>query len=221
MNRYVFLLAIFFCSTCKLFSQDTILLNDVIIEKSYKKPKLKKINVWKNNKGNHIPHTLLFRRDSVYYLTDSLPKGEIKNLTLYFTGTSSEINLEKYKTAKVLATDFEVTFYEVGDNYRVGKKINNEPFKISFEGGKGNSIVPDKVSLNLEQYNFNTQRFYTLITVTSKKDCENCYYYVPVLYKANDASRYVTKGKPIYKKTQNCAECFGLQMTVKILTQDY
>ena len=155
----LFFSIIFFIST-NAIAQRPIELDEVLIEHSDKKPKLKK---FKYNGGHSITnYDLFFNYDNVYYLIDSLPIGHIQEITLYFSQLTKQMRLEdwKYRYFKSNKTEFEATIYEVNDDNTVGSKINNEPISIVFEEIEKIKLTTKKIILDLTSYNFNTPFFH-------------------------------------------------------------
>lgn len=206
-------------------SKDTVELHEVLIDKKIRKPKIKKIKIGRHRESNYISNALYFDEDSVFYLTDSLPFGHIQQISLFFLTTSFKFDpeLERYKNDSAKKTQFEVTLYEVCDNYSVGKQVNNEPIPIVLEGGKHNTVVLQKIELDLSSYNFKANRFFISLKKITDTTCEDCYFYTPALYKTKDGYHYISKQrKEVYKKLEpDCYDCLGLQMTVKTLTQEH
>ncbi len=207
-----------------LFSQnlekDVIHLQDVVVEKDVKKPKVKKVKCG-NFKQVYVNSNLYFTEDPVFYLTDSLPEGTIQVIKLFFTEIAHVIEFggRDYSTFKVNKTEFEVTLYEVNDDYSVGEKVNSEPMLIALEECTNDRLK--KVELDLSKYNYKTNKFFISVKKLTDTSCRDCYYYAPVNYKAKDGyCRYLkAEENNIYKKKQDFS--IGLQLEVKTLTSDY
>lgn len=202
------------------FDKDTIRLKEVIVEKDFKKSKIKKVK-YGRHKYVYVKSELYFTNDPVFYLTDSLPEGTIQQITLFFTQitTKFEFGGRDYKTFKVNKTEFEVTLYEVNDDYSVGRKINSEPMLIVLEESTDDKLK--KVDLDFSKHNYKTKRFFICLKKLTDTSCEDCYYYAPLQYKtANGYCLYIKEdAKDIYKKKED--SCVGLQIEVKTLTSDY
>lgn len=201
--------------------KDTIPLKEILVDKSAKKPKIKKIKYGKHTQ-TYLLQDLFFTDDAVFYLTDSLPDGQIQQINLFFSqiALKPKFGSRDYKTLKVNKTEFEATIYEVNDDYSVGDKVNSIPIPIVLEESSDGDI--EKVELNLAQYNFRVSRFYIYLKKITNTTCEECYYYAPVLYKTGDKYHYITeKRKDIYKKQKSDYACFGLQIDVETLTSYY
>ena len=61
----------------RLYSQDSILLQEIIIENNLKKQKLKKIKIGTHDL-KYTDNALFFTEDPIYYIVDSLPEGGFK-----------------------------------------------------------------------------------------------------------------------------------------------
>ncbi len=229
MPRFLLLLALLF--SMPVFSQGnlslnaeqdtTIQLKNILIEKGIKKPKIKKIKI-----GKHImTHYSFFSDDQFYYLTDSIPDGYLQQITLFFSeqAIKPKIGVRDYSTFKVHKTEFEITFYEVGDGCSLGSKVNIDPIPITLEESTNDRLK--KIELNLAQYDFETSRFFICLKRITKIDASeiDTYYHAPVLYDTRDNYHYITdKTNEVYKKQkQICDSCFGLRMDIKTLTRDY
>jgi len=207
-----------------LFSQsperDIIHLQDVVVEKDVKKPKVKKVKCG-NFKQVYVNSNLYFTEDPVFYLTDSLPEGTIQGIKLFFKEIAHiiELNGRDYSTFKVNKTEFEVTLYEVNDDYSVGEKVNSEPMLIALEECTNDRLK--KVELDLSKYNYKTNKFFISVKKLTDTSCRDCYYYAPINYIAKDGyCRYLkAEENNIYKKKQDFSN--GLQLEVKTLTSDY
>lgn len=125
-----------------------------------------------------------------------------------------------YKTFKIEKTEFEVTFFEVKDNYDVGEKMNTKPIPVVLSETTNDRLI--KVILDISAYNFRANRFYIQLKKITETTCKECYFHAPVLYKSSDGYRYIYGNlNNIYKKPDsNCVNCYGLQMIVRTLTQD-
>ncbi|MCO6147225.1 hypothetical protein [Flavobacterium sp. NRK1] len=224
MNRLlIFFCFLFFSSlSAQNLSKDTIQLSDVWIEKNDKKPKIKKIKIGTYDL-TRTDNILFFTEDPVYYFVDSLPEGKLQNITLFFSEASIDpkIGFIDSQTFKIEKTEFEVTLFEIGDDYKVGPKINSEPIHINLPETKSYRVK--KIVLDVAPYNIITKRFYIYLNKKTKTNCEKCYYYAPVLYKTPDGYHYIyNNNNRVYAKPDKaCVFCYGLQMIVKTLTQDY
>jgi len=206
----------------RLYSKDSIKLQEVLIEKKIKKAKIRSVHVGTNDL-KYSDNILFFTNEPVFYLTDNLPDGYIQQIELFFVETAIDpkIGGRDYKTFKIYKTDYEVTLYEVKDNYDVGKKVNEEPINIVLEETSNDRIV--KVKLNFASYNFKAKRFYIELKKITETTCEKCYFHAPVLYKTNDGYHFI-KGdiNKIYIKSDSDPRCcYGLQMKIETLTQEY
>ena len=227
MTRFLLLLLLFF--SLPVFSQDdlslntvqdTINLKDVLIEKGLKKPKLKKIKIGdKHHAFSSSP--LSFAQYPVFFLTDSLPEGIIESLSLGFEPTTLKYSEANRFFKKAFETEFEITLYEVGDDYSVGNKVNNEPIIVKVEESKTYGLK--KVNLDLTSYNFKANRFYITVKKTTPITCDECYYFAPELYQTTSGNHFIAeKINKVYAKSEPyCYNCLGLRMQVKTLTKDY
>ncbi len=142
---------------------------------------------------------------------------------MFFSEASinAKIGFIDSKTFKIEKTEFEVTLFEIGDDYRVGPKINSEPIHINLQETKSYRVK--KIKLDLTPYNIKTKQFYIYLKKKTETNCKECYYYAPVLYKTRDGYHYIyNNSNRVYTKPDKaCVFCYGLQMIIKTLTQDY
>lgn len=222
MCRLTFICCLLFCitATAQNIAKDTILLDDVLIEKGVRKPKLKNIKIGRRSPA-FTSSPISFAEYPVYFLADSLPEGYIEQIALFFFQSSLKNTGDSRFFKKVYKTEFEVTLYEVGDNYSVGKKVNEEPILIVLEESK--QMRQKKVELNIIPYNFKASRFYIQVKKVIPITCDDCYYHIPVLYQTKDGNHFVAGIiKQAYAKSEPyCFNCLGMQMEIKTLTKEY
>lgn len=222
MKSYNFYLLItVFSISFQLYSQEPIQLDEVLIEKVANKPKLKKIK-YIDRGHTYLDHVLYFNFDPVLYLTDSLPEGYIQQIKLYFSGVGSHIG-DGVKSFKLSKTEFELTIYEVNDDYSIGKKVNTEPILLAFEEiEKASAFTTKKVELDLTKYNFKASQFFIYLKKITDTSCDECYYYGPQLYTTGDKNRYIFfEEKKRFSKKQKDLDGKRLQIEVKTLTSYY
>ena len=125
----------------------------------------------------------------------------------------------EYKKIKVDKTEFDLTIYEVNDDYSVGNKINIEPIKIALEEGEPFKLR--KIELDVSKYHFKASKFFIELKLLTAITCNECYYHTPYLYDI-DSTYYDRKILRMYNnKQQDNKRYLGLRMDIKTLTQDY
>lgn len=223
MKYFTLITLLFNCSA--LLSQDlekdTIQLNAALINHSAKKPKIKKLKF--NSSNKLLNYDLYFNYDNVFYLIDSLPEGYIQEITLYFSPFSKQMKNNDWesKSLKSNVTEFEVTIYEVNDNYSVGNKVTATPIHITLEESKKISVFKtEKVKLDLCPYNFQVSRFFIGINKITETTCEDCYYYAPQLHKTGNKNYLVIEDEAGHKK-QYSRNGLMLKSEIKTLTSNY
>lgn len=200
--------------TATAYPQDTIHLNEVKVNKTYKKPKTKTFLVGNHKDEIHLSMTLNFG-ESYYYLVET-HFGEIKQLGLTF-GTSSAYNSDGSTNfeSHVFDTEYTITLYR-NDNGRPGAIINVEPIKVLFEAS--NRLKLSK-KIDVSVLNILDNSFFIRLTRLTKSIDREKHYYVPICFESEK--------KCFFQADENSGEILipgmnkALMVEVKMLTQDY
>lgn len=219
----LFVISYTFCYPQVDLEKDTLKLEEAVAYRNNKKPKLKKF-IFRNNKfGVHQFHDLYFHYPDCFYLIDSLAEGTIQEIALYFSAMKhNQVYKQDYKSFKVNRTEFEVTLYEVNDDFSIGKKVNTEPIPIVFEEVEKARSKTEKVEIDISPFDFKARRFYIGMRRITETSCKDCYYYSPDFFKTGDDNSYIIykNEKEEYKKAENKLG-FMLKSEVKTLTSYY
>lgn len=219
----LFLCVVILFISVKSYSQEPVEMSELLIEKTGKKPKLKTIKYKNNNSYKYMSHDLFYNNDHILYLIDSLPEGNIQEIELYFSEIKNQkkFDYDDYKSFKVNKTEFEVTIYEVNNNYTVGNKVNAVPIPLVFEEIEKTKLSTKKVKLDITPYNFKAHHFYIGIKKITKTTCDDCYYYAPELYKTEDKNNYISIEHTEGFKKQDNWNGYRLRTDIITLTSYY
>ncbi|MFP5438380.1 MAG: hypothetical protein ACLGH8_11365 [Bacteroidia bacterium] len=183
-KNYVTLIVLVVTSVA--FAQDSINfkkpveLEEIIISKD-KKQKLTKIKFGNPRKEIYILLADYLDKRNPTYLIDDLPECTLKTIKLFFADTristkSGKHLLESYVINK---TDFHLYLYENNDG-KIGGQINSEPILVSVAESKNDNIK--NAIIDLSSFNIRSKSFYVRLEKITPTPCDECYFYLPILY---------------------------------------
>lgn len=211
MWRY--LLVCIFLSTYS-YAQDTIKLDELKVNKTYKKPKMKTFLVGNHKDEIHIDITL--RLGDSYYSLVETHFGEVKQLKLIF-GTSAAYKPDGSDNfaSHVFDTEYAITLYR-NNNGRPGAIINTEPIKVMFEAS---NRLKSSEEIDVSRLNIVDNSFFIRFTRLTKPIDKEKSYYVPIVSDSAKACFFQAG------RNQGEIVVLGANRTliveVKMLTQDY
>lgn len=221
MKSYVVIISLLFIMVAHAqdLTKDTIQLNNVSINKSLKRPKLK--SFYFGSKDMHFLNKYFFEEIPHYSLVDNLPFGQIQQFTLFFSPIKKKVLYDKgvegkskYDFEKVKTTEFQLTIYKVNDNAELGIEINEIPISVMLKEATSDAVK--KVVIDLSKYNLIDSKFFVYLKKISETSCDDCYYYLPVFYNSDVRYTYVHNNKGEW-----VGRTEALRIKVEILTSEY
>src|SRR5690554_5286766 len=225
--RLTIIVIIICTSSLTVFSQniyrDTIFLEQVEINKTLKKPKVKKVKFRQQsqkNKSFFVGHRHKYNQ---YYLVQNFPYGKIQDINLYFDNLNQISSFNGVKAKDIIFCDKEshkVEIYQttdVSDNYLIGEKVYENTFLLPINE---KSKLITSINIDLSHLDMICRSFFIKITPCDKTfDKQNCQRQTNgfLAYEDSEAFFYTYDKEGSLSKGGG----FGLQMDIKVLTREY
>jgi hypothetical protein len=172
--------------TSVAFAQDSINFNksielkEVTISKGGRQ-KLTKIKFGNPKSDIYILLNEYINGRYLTFLIDDLPECTLKTIKLFFADTRISNKSGKNLTDKYVInqTDFHLYLYENNDG-KIGGQINSEPILVSVAESKNDNIK--NAIIDLSSFNIRSKSFYVRLEKITPTPCDECYFYLPILY---------------------------------------